>query len=114
MKAKMDYRKIDALIHEHVFRGFKRRGQIYLECDLPRYSMDVPFALGVMAKLDMALIPQSTKQEEMWMACDVDEVQYRDGSVTVIPKEDTQISAPSIPLAICLSALMSARVNIQE
>jgi hypothetical protein len=114
MKANMDYRKIDALIHQHVFRGFKKRGKVYLEIDLPHYSQDVQFALGIMKKLDMALVPQSSSGEEMWMACDVSEVQYTKGEVKIIPKEDTQISAPTIPLAICLSALMSARINIEE
>ena len=112
-------RYIDALVHKHVFGNeVLHDGEYYYsivkgeERFLPHYSSDIAIAWSIMNKLGLTLIPQSDGSSFQWLCCDIKSVFYG-GSIQVNPKEGTEFSSKSAPLAICISALQSAGVEVE-
>lgn len=77
------------------------------ESEIPYYSTDLAAAYAVMAKLGLALVPQSNGDEWAWMACDLTEVRYTGSTFVLVPRDGTARSAPTPMLAVCWAALAS-------
>jgi hypothetical protein len=71
----------------------------------PTYS--IKDAWMVAEKLGLCLIPQTSSKGFRWLACDVEAVSYNGDNIAISPLENTEHSADSAQMVICLAALLS-------
>jgi hypothetical protein len=86
---------------------FNESGEYLTRKDNFNPSYYIKDAWKVAEKLGLCLIPQSSPKGFRWLACDVEMVSYNGDNIVVKPLENTEHSANSAHMAICLAALLS-------
>ena len=90
------------------FPHYPPRGSIKPWYWCNNWSTDIRLALPLAERYGIAIIPQSKGDGAYrWLACDVEMVIYRGSEINIVPINDTDISADTVPLAICKAVLLS-------
>lgn len=117
------YSKINHLVAEHVmgwevwnnqWSDKETKEMVYIDIDFFKPSVDMQDAWKVAEKLGLCVVPQSNgKGGYRWFVCDVNKISYKGVSISIEPIEDTEYSADTAPLAICLCALLSKGIDLE-